>query len=435
MKIALVFCQIDDVFNSYPAGVFSIFESNPPLGLAAIGTTAKLRGHDVKIFDQLLLHDSKKDFIERILRFSPDLVGFSCTSLNIDNSEYCAKVIKDKCGCIVFAGGIHITLCTRKVLEKNIFDFLISGEGEEVFNSILSELEKYRTIDNMSCMNGLWRKEYNNDQGIAVLDKIDQPIISRDIMDIHLYKNKGALLEETPCYSIFSSRGCPYSCQFCSKPSYFKIYRCRKIENVIKEIHYLVKNCDGKAISFREDNFTVDRNRLSFFCDAMIKEFNGELFWECESRADMPRDLLKKMYRAGCRGIWCGVETIVPKWSNWIKKELNKDSVVHFYQDCYEIGIKTGALFMFGFPFQTVQELEEDISFAISLPTKFSAFQCLAIFPASPLLEFYKQNPTLYHKVTDDVFLALTKGKTYQEMIKMEHEINKRIQSSRLFYK
>ena len=86
MKIALVFCRIDDAFASYPAGVFSIFESNPPLGLAAIGTVAKLRGHTVQIFDQLLYHDSNNRLLERLTAFSPDITGFSCTSLNIQNS-------------------------------------------------------------------------------------------------------------------------------------------------------------------------------------------------------------------------------------------------------------------------------------------------------------------------------------------------------------
>ena len=47
MNIALIFCKIDDLFSNYPAGVFSMFESNPPLGLGAIGTVAKLRGHKV----------------------------------------------------------------------------------------------------------------------------------------------------------------------------------------------------------------------------------------------------------------------------------------------------------------------------------------------------------------------------------------------------
>ena len=88
MRIALVFCTIDDVFQRYPAGVFSLFESNPPLGLAAIGTIAKERHHAVRIFDPLLHHQDMEALLADILSFAPDLVGFACTSLNVAHSAH-----------------------------------------------------------------------------------------------------------------------------------------------------------------------------------------------------------------------------------------------------------------------------------------------------------------------------------------------------------
>ncbi len=431
MNIALIFCKIDDLFSNYPAGVFSMFESNPPLGLGAIGTVAKLRGHKVKVFDQLLHKYDNEKLIEKICEFKPDVLGFSCTSLNIENTYFCAKNIKEAIDCMLFAGGIHVTLCTEKVLDKGIFDFLISGEGEEVFEEVLKKLEKHSEIKNLN-IPGLWINGKLSNGGMAILSTIDQPIIDRHLLEINLYKNKGALLEETPCYSIFSSRGCPYTCKFCSKPDYFKIYRQRQVDSVVNEIHLLINEFGAKTISFREDNFTVDLNRLELFCSRMIEEFDGKLFWECESRADLPKQILELMYRAGCRGIWCGIETIVPKWSKWIDKGLEKEQVVKFYDNCHQIGIKTGALFMFGFPEQTKDEIEKDIEFAISLPTVFSAFQCLAIFPGSPLEPYYKDHPELSYYVTEGISLALTGGYDYKEMIRMEQEINERIKSVRI---
>ena len=433
MKIALVFCRIDNLFDKCSAGVFSMFESNPPLGLGAIGTAAKRRGHEVKIFDQLLHDYSNDEMIEWIRNFSPDMIGFSCTSLNIENSIICGSSLKEKLNCIIFAGGIHITLCAEKVMNKQVFDFLISGEGEEVFEAVLNDIENGVSLDRI-LVKGFIREGVSKDCDCyaAILKTINQPVIDRGIFEINLYKNKGALLEETPCYSLFSSRGCPYMCKFCSKPDYFKIYRQRDVEGVIEEIDVLIKEFGAKAISFREDNFTVDHKRLRMFCNTMIEKYNGTVFWECESRADMPTELLQLMYDAGCRGIWCGVETIVPKWSEWINKGLQKENVIKFYDDCKNIGIKTGALFMFGFPEQTDEEIEEDVNFAISLPTEFSAFQCLAIFPGSPLEEYYKEHEDLKYTVTEGVSLALTKGFSYQEMIAKERDINIRIKSNRL---
>lgn len=431
MRIALVFCRIDNLFAEYKAGVFSLFESNPPLGLGAIGTIATEMEQEVKIFDQLLHNQNNEELIESICDFEPDMVGFSCTSLNIENSIICAKRLKSLVGSILFAGGIHITLCTKEVLKKEVFDFLISGEGEQVFKKVIESLIDNKKINDIE-EKGLWVTGSDKDCGTAVLTCVDQPILNRKIFELELYKNKGALLDETPCFSIFSSRGCPFTCKFCSKPDYFKIYRQRQIDNVIEEIHDLIDNYGAKSISFREDNFTVDIDRLKKFCERMIYEFGGDFYWECESRADLPTEVIQLMYNAGCRGIWCGVETIVPRWSEWINKGLKRENVEKFYSDCKNIGIKTGALFMFGFPTQTAQEIQEDINFAISLPTVFSAFQCLAIFPGSPLEEFYIEHPNLKHDVTSKVALALTEGYTYEDMIMKELEINRKIKSNRI---
>ena len=433
MKIILVFCETDELFGEYRAGVFSIFESNPPLGLGAIGTIALEYSCAVKIYDQLLLKKSRDQLIKEILNDKPDMVGFMCTSLNIANSVFCARTIKAESAACVFAGGIHISLCAEKVLVKNVFDFLISGEGEEIFSEILRELRNGQMIRDLK-LRGLWLRDSDKNCGMAILKDINQPVINREILNISKYKNRGALLKETPCYSLFSSRGCSYGCKFCSKPQYFKMYRQRKIDLVIEEIKYLITSFGAKAVSFREDNFTIDLGRLENFCREMIKVFDGKFFWECESRATLPYQTLELMYKAGCRGIWCGVETTVPRWQNWINKGLATSTIVKFYDDCKAIGIATGALFMFGFPEQTEDELNADIKFAIELPTTFSAFQCLAIFPGSMLKNYYQENPELCAQINDEIALALTRGKSAQDMIALEQKINRTIRSNRLSY-
>ena len=84
MNIALIFCKIDDLFSNYPAGVFSMFESNPPLGLGAIGTVAKLRGHKVKVFDQLL----HKYDNEKLIKF-----GYNINDISNDLHSYKDNII------------------------------------------------------------------------------------------------------------------------------------------------------------------------------------------------------------------------------------------------------------------------------------------------------------------------------------------------------
>ena len=433
MNIALVFCGTDKIFSEFAAGAFSTFESNPPLGLAAIGTAALFRSCNVRIYDQALMRNDNEALVREILSFDPSIVGFSCTSFNLENSIECAVRVKSQSGCLVFAGGIHISLYAPQVLCRKVFDFMISGEGEEVFGEVLDSLIAGKNISSLE-IPGLWHKDTGKNCGTAILKNINQPVIDRGILPLSQYKNKGALLEDMPCYSLFSSRGCPYRCRFCSKPAYFKIYRNRDSDKVIREIEYLIDEFGAKAVSFREDNFTVNKKSLEEFCEAMICNFGGKFFWECESRAELTPQTLAMMHKAGCRGIWCGVETVNPKWQKWINKLIPPETVVKFYDDCKNIGIKTGALFMLGFPYQTEEELKQDVDFAIRLPVLFSAFQVLALFPGSPLKGFYDAHPELCARVNEDIALALTAGMNARDMIERERRVNTEIRSSRLNY-
>lgn len=433
MNIALVFCSIDMIFDRYPSGAFSLYESNPPMGIGGLGTVVQELGHKVKIFDQKLIGLNDEELAKEIIDFNPEVVAFSCTSLNLSKSEKCLNyILAMNEDCFTIVGGIHPTLCPDEIMEKKLYDVLIAGEGEEVFYNVIKQLDMHGEIRDTD-ITGLWLRDKSSKKGVAVLSSINQKIVNRELLEIHNYKNKGALLEETPCYSMFTSRGCPFTCKFCSKPDYHKIYRTRDIDEVITEIKYLIKECDAKSISFREDNFTVDLEHLKKFCNRMIEEFGGELFWECESRASLSKEILELMYKSGCRGIWCGIETMVPRWQKWIDKCLDKNEVIKFYIDCKEIGIKTGALFMFGFPYQTMEEIEYDIEFAMSLPAEFRFFQCLAIFPGSPLKLFYDETKLCY-PITENIFLATIKGKSLEEMLELEKEINNRVSSPRNTY-
>jgi radical SAM superfamily enzyme YgiQ (UPF0313 family) len=429
MKIALIFCKIDHIFSEYPFGALSIFESNPPLGLGSVATIASKRGHHVVIIDQQLSGETNETVSAIITDLKPDLVGFSCTSLNINNSVNCAALIMQKANCQTFAGGIHVTMRSEQLNRRAVFDFLISGEGEEVFNSILECIEQNSPLSSLNSPGFTLNGSCANVKP-AVLSNINTPIVDRTLLNINQYRNRGATIDNSPCHSLYTSRGCPYTCRFCSKPDYFRLYRKRQVQDVIIEIKVLIKEFGTKALSFREDNLTADLNGLSSLCQMMKEEFNGQLPWECESRAELSRDTLALMYEAGCRGIWCGIETIVPRWQQWLNKILPKDTVRKFYDDCQDIGIKTGALFMFGFPEQTSREIEEDVEFAISLQTQFSAFQCLALFPGSLLTDYYHASG-LYHRITDDVSIALSDGKSWREMLHTEKQINQLIYSSR----
>ena len=67
------------------------------------------------------------------------------------------------------------------------------------------------------------------------------------------------------------SRGCPFNCYYCSRPSISRTIRYRSTANLIKEIKYCYPFCNGK-INFQDDTFTLNKDKVVKLCKTLIKE-------------------------------------------------------------------------------------------------------------------------------------------------------------------
>jgi radical SAM superfamily enzyme YgiQ (UPF0313 family) len=89
------------------------------------------------------------------------------------------------------------------------------------------------------------------------LDSLPFPL--RDASSLHLGDRH---------FFVLTTRGCPYTCTFCSIPSFYKTpkgsaWRARSVDNVLAELHYLVTSWRAEAISFLDDEFLVGPNGKS----------------------------------------------------------------------------------------------------------------------------------------------------------------------------
>ncbi len=108
--------------------------------------------------------------------------------------------------------------------------------------------------------------------------------------------------------------------------------------------------------------------------------------WETPNgvRADcLNLDLLKKMKRSGCKSVFVGVESgdqqILDKV---ICKSLDLDRVVEFAKNSKEIGLKTGAFYIIGFPGETKKNMQRTVNFALQLKRDYDVG--MHLFMATP---------------------------------------------------
>ena len=117
--------------------------------------------------------------------------------------------------------------------------------------------------------------------------------------------------------------------------------------------------------SLVHDMYTIDRKKVVEFCEALLA-CQEDFIWSCSARTDRIDDeLIALMARAGCRGIFFGIETGSARLQKVINKNLNLPEATKRISSASEHGISTAVALITGFPDETRDDLRETIHYYI----------------------------------------------------------------------
>ena len=219
------------------------------------------------------------------------------------------------------------------------------------------------------------------------LDMFPSP--SRKLFDNRRYKKYYSKKFGYTTTAIMTSRGCPFACDFCSRPVFGNEFRARSTKNVADEIAEVV-SLGYNRIWFADDCFTLNRTRLLEICDEIIKR-GIRVNWECLSRVDtLDSEIADKMKQAGCVRMFFGIESGNNSILALMKKQITTKQAYAAVQLCNKKGIKAGAFFIIGYPGENEQTILETVRFASSLPLDYLSFTLPYPIPGTPLFERLK---------------------------------------------
>jgi len=368
---------------------------NLPLGLMYIAAVLDKAGYKVEILDAFMTEAvflKVKDTLEvgmpyrrireEIQRRKPDIVGianpFTC---QIDNAVKVADIVKEVDPAILtVVGGPHVTVVPAEFLQeaKNV-DIAVIGEGEYTMLDIVSVVEGRK---NISDVQGI---AYHKNNTVALnpprpliknLDELPYP--AYHLVDMEQYlapKNIEYRSFKDRSISMVTSRGCPFNCCFCSVHLHMgKMFRAHSADYVVNHIEYVVNKYRVKTIFFEDDNLTFDLKRFETICDKIIAK-GIKFAWETPNgiRADyLTLNLLKKMEKSGCRSVFFGIESGDQYvLDNIIGKSLKLKEVVKVAKMCKDIGLKTGAFYIIGFPGEKKENILRTVELALRLKKDF----------------------------------------------------------------
>lgn len=328
-----------------------------PLGLLSIGTYLKQAGHNVMIYDRCV---DKRGLKAVIHNFEPDVVGVSVmSSRGLKDAIKISKSVKNAGKTVVWGGQLP-TMQVELVLANDYIDIISLGEGEETWKELTYCLEN--NIDYHS-LKGI---AYKQDSQIKInpcrgfSDLSDMPVSDWSMLDVPKYMQ--TYLGCNKMMYIYSSKGCPCKCAFCSNVNFHKsTHRKRPNEYVIEEIKYLIENYGLDGVFFSDELWCVKKSDMIDFC-SRVKENKLNFHWGVQLRIGMlDEEDYRMMYEAGCRWIFFGVESGSDEMLKIIHKNIDKKAIKPTMDCLRDIGITSICSFIIGFPNETVEQLRDTV--------------------------------------------------------------------------
>jgi len=357
--------KIDE--HDYEPGYF------PPLSLAYLAGYLRKHGHNVKIIDRNLVARRNNFNLERtnnstirILReFQPDIIGFNAFTTHMyDLRDFSFIARSEFPEARIIAGGPHPTAEPDETMGVcPSIDVVFRGESELA-------LLKFADKTSLNKIKGItYRKKEKiiSNPGCELVPDLDQiPFPARDLLDMKFYTAPSdARYIHGRTTSIITSRGCPFSCNYCSGHLMFKGVRFNSAEYVIAEIEDIIKRYDVNMLYFAEDMFLANVPRAKEICNLMIKKkLNKKLRWIAQIRAEYANvEMIKLMKRAGCIQVEFGFES----GSQRVLDLMNKRTKVELYYKAANITRKAGMRFQVNIITNYPGETEDDFRKTMAL--------------------------------------------------------------------
>ncbi len=356
----------------------------PPMELLYCAAILEKEGHEVLVKDYPALQADHEQFLADLDQFQPDYVLFTTTVATLEADLSTASLIKERSPqTITAAKGEPLHYVDEDVIEKNSsLDIVLRGEVEGYINDLLSGTPWDELPGVTFKKNGnITRTPISN----QYIDLDSLPFPARHLIDNSLYRSPET---RNPITTVVTSLGCPHQCIYCSVPALTGTnVRFRTPENVVEELKECVNRFGIREFLFHADTFTLKKTWVIELCRRIIEQ-KLDIRWGCNSRVDtIDEERLIWMKKAGCWVIGFGVESGNDESLEKMKKRATAQQAMEAIRLCRMHGIRSHAFFVFGFPWDTHESIQELIEFAKTLDPDFFDFNIAFPIPGTELDE------------------------------------------------
>lgn len=353
----------------------------PPLSLAWVAAIARQAGHEVTLIDARTLNLSRKDVLDRLRSFKPDIMGFMMTTYMFPETLEWIRYLKGELKIPVVIGGYNLRVYPKESISHPEIDYGVIEQALDTIPQLFSAIEGKMKLQDVA---GLVYKDNGeiklNPPKPVDFDKFPNP--ARDLLPNELYAEFPT--ERKNFTVMVTSLGCHYRCTFCEAGR--TVYNPRSPMTVVDEMEECYNKYGIREIDIFDYDFTIDKERTIEICQEMRKR-NLDILWACRSRIDIDEETLKEMKEAGCGRIYCGIESGSQEMLDRLNKGITLKQIRRTVRYAKKSGIKVLGFFLVGAPGETKKTAKQTLRFARELNLEYVQFsKCLAK-PLTPLWE------------------------------------------------
>ena len=333
----------------------------PPLGLLYLSSHLKAEGFSVEIHDSTFA--SPVDFEDHLSAVRPGVVGIYATLMTRARVLEMIALCRDR-GVWVVVGGPEPAPNAAEYLAHGAHAVVV-GEGEATLAELLQHLPE-RGLEGLHGIHGLRflddeKRVVATPARAQIRDLSAQPWPDREAIDLDRYLKTWRDNHGSSSISLVTSRGCPFTCRWCSHDVYGRSHRRRRVEEVADEVAHLAERYQPDQLWYTDDVFTLNRPWVAALASELGRR-RLKIPFECISRADrIDESVADALAEMGCRRLWIGSES----GSQRILDRMGRRTTVADVQAKTAMlrsrGIEVGMFIMLGYEGETVDDLQATI--------------------------------------------------------------------------
>lgn len=310
------------------------------------------------------------------------------------------------------------------LIEKQLADYVVFGEGEISFAQILQNNINYPGI--------------NQNNPIQIEDLTNLPVPTYEYFDMGRYQASRIL--------VTGSRGCVRDCTFCDIALTWPKFRYRDARSIVEEIKNHFYNYGITEFEFTDSLMNGSVSNFDQFNELLYEEklkhpelepirYQGQFI--CRPQAHQPARSYELMHLAGCKQLITGIESFSNNVRNHMRKKFSNEDIDYHFQQCARWNIPNIVLMIVGYPTETEQDHQDNIS-AIRKYKKYSDTGIIFMIRWGFTMHLYDHTPIM--DMVDDLQInmqdnikfdsvyswtsALNPSNTLQERIRRRIEIH-----------